>query len=63
MQLPAWFSDVLDVWESGLRLMQLQIESKKIKSGFVNSIFQRLNNMRNMVPNNSTKIYLVVSQN
>ena len=63
MQLPAWFSNVLDVWESGLRLMQLQIESKKINSGFVNSIFRRLNNMQNMVPNNSTKIYVVVSQN
>ena len=30
MQLPAWFSDSLDVWESGLRLMQLQIESIKL---------------------------------
>ena len=28
--------------------------NKKINRGFVNSIFGRLNNTRNMVPNNST---------
>ena len=40
MQLPGWFSDSLDVWESGLRLMQLQIESKTHLSGRIRLVFQ-----------------------
>ena len=43
--------------------MWFNVFNKKINSGFVNSTFGRLNNTRNMVPNNSTKIYVVVSQN
>ena len=43
--------------------MWFNVFNNKINSGFVNSIFGSLNNKRNMVPDNSTKIYVVVSQN
>ena len=39
--------------------MWLNVFKKNINSGFVNSVFGRLNNTRNMVANNSTKIYVV----
>ena len=39
--------------------MWFNVFKKNINSGFVNSVFGRLNNTRNMVANNSTKIYVV----